>query len=72
MTPEPSPPLASGLCPLCATATMSDEERCPVCGFSLEGVDGRPSAFSRTVLLWCVAGFAAVYLLTLAVVVLTR
>jgi hypothetical protein len=51
---------------------MSDEERCPVCGFSLEGVDGRPSAFSRTVLLWCVAGFAAVYLLTLAVVVLTR
>ena len=72
MTPEPAPPLASGVCPLCATATISTDERCPACGYSLEGVDGRPTPFSRTVLLWSLAGFAAVYVLTLAVVVLTR
>jgi hypothetical protein len=72
VTPEPTPPLASGTCPLCATATMPDDERCPVCGFALEGVDGRPSAFSRTALLWSLAGFVLVYVLTLAIVVVTR
>ena len=72
MTPEPSPPLATGTCPLCATATMAGDQRCPACGFALAGVDGRPGPFSRTVLWWSVAGFVAVYLLTLAVVVVTR
>ena len=72
MTAEPTPPLASSACPLCATATMASDERCPSCGFALAGVDGRPGPFSRTVLWWSIAGFVAVYLVTLAVVVVTR
>jgi len=51
---------------------MASDERCPSCGFALAGVDGRPGPFSRTVLWWSVAGFAAVYLATLAIVVVTR
>jgi hypothetical protein len=72
VTPEPAPPIASGACPLCATATLATDERCPACGFALAGVDGRPGPLSRTWLWWSVAGFAVVYLLTLAVVVVTR
>jgi hypothetical protein len=72
VTPEPSPPLATGTCPLCATATMAVDQRCPACGYALAGVDGRPGPFSRIVLWWSIAGFVAVYLLTLAVVVVTR
>ena len=72
MTPEPSPAIASGTCPLCATATMDADERCPVCGFALAGVDGRPGPFSRTTLWWSIAGLAAVYLVTLAIVAVTR
>ncbi len=72
MTPEPSPPLASGTCPLCATATTATDERCPACGFALAGVDGRPGPFSRATLWWSIVGLAAVYLVTLAIVVVTR
>ncbi len=72
MTPEPSPPIASGACPLCATATIPTDERCPACGFALAGVDGRPGPISRTALWWSIAGFAAVYLATLLIVVATR
>jgi hypothetical protein len=72
VTAEPSPPLASGTCPLCATATFADDERCPSCGFALAGVEGRPGPFSRTVLWWSIVGFVAVYLATLAIVVVTR
>jgi predicted amidophosphoribosyltransferase len=70
--PEPSPSIAASVCPLCASATTASDERCPSCGLALAGVDGRPGPFSRTVLWWSVAGFAAVYLATLAIVVVTR
>jgi hypothetical protein len=72
VTLESSPPLASGTCPLCTTATTSAEERCPTCGYVLAGVDGRPPAFSRATLWLSAAGFAAVYLMTLAIVAFTR
>jgi hypothetical protein len=51
---------------------MSADQRCPACGFALAGVDDRPGPFSRAVLLWTIAGFAAVYLATLAIVVVAR
>jgi hypothetical protein len=72
VTADPSPPLASGVCPLCGAATIATEDRCATCGFALAGVDGRPSAFSRTALWWSIAVFAAVYVVTLAIVALTR
>jgi hypothetical protein len=72
MTAEPSQPLATGTCPLCRGATFRTEERCGSCGFALAGVDGRPSAFSRTALWWSIAVFASVYVITLAIVALTR
>ena len=72
MTLDPAQPLATGTCPLCGSATLRSEERCGTCGFALAGVDGRPSAFSRPALWWSVAVFAGVYLVTLAIVALTR
>ena len=45
--------------------------RCPACGFDLAGVGGRP-AFTRVVFWWTAMGFLGVYLVTLAIVVLTR
>ena len=72
MTAEPSVPLASGTCPLCGTAVAPTDERCEACGFSLAGVGPRPAPFSRATLWWSVAGFAVVYLITLAIVGLTR
>jgi hypothetical protein len=72
VTPEPSPPIAAGACPLCGTAAAMGDERCAACGFSLAGVDGRPAPFSRATLWWSVAGFAAVYVATLVIVALTR
>jgi hypothetical protein len=72
VTVDPAPPLATGTCPLCGSATLGSEERCGTCGFTLAGVDGRPSAFSRAALWWSVAVFAAVYVVTLAIVALTR
>jgi hypothetical protein len=35
-------------------------------------VDGRPPAFSRATLLWTSIGFLAVYLVTLAIVLVAR
>jgi hypothetical protein len=72
VTAEPSQPLATGTCPLCGGATFRTEERCDSCGFTLAGVDGRPSAFSRAALWWSIAVFASVYVITLAIVALTR
>ena len=72
MTAEPSPPLASGTCPLCGTAIAVTDERCATCGYALAGVDGRPAAFSRASFWWSVAVLAGVYLVTLAIVAMTR
>jgi hypothetical protein len=52
--------------------TLRTEDRCGSCGFVLAGVDGRPSAFSRTALWWSIAVFASVYVITLAIVAATR
>jgi hypothetical protein len=72
VTVEPSQPLATGICPLCGSTTLRTEDRCGACGFALAGVDGRPSAFSRAALWWSIAVFASVYVITLAIVALTR
>lgn len=70
MSAQPSPaPVAS--CPLCGTPVGTDPERCPDCGYSLAGQPGHVPAFSRTVLLWTVAAFLAVYLITIGIVVAT-
>ena len=71
MTPEPLP-IEPSACPLCNTAVAVDDERCPSCGYALAGVGNRPSAFSMRVLLWTAIGFIAVYLITLAIVAVTR
>jgi len=65
---EPAP----GTCPLCGVITSPGLERCASCGYALAGVGGRPSAFSRATLLWTSIGFLAVYLVTLAIVLVTR
>lgn len=72
MTAEPSPAFPAATCPLCAAPAAPSDERCATCGFSLAGVGGRPPAFSRATLWWSVAAFAAIYLITLAIVALTR
>jgi len=72
VTAEPTPPLTSGTCPLCGTAITATDERCASCGSTLAGVDGRPAALSRTALWWSIAVLAGVYLVTLAIVALTR
>jgi hypothetical protein len=46
-------------------------ERCPDCGCSLLGVDGRPGPFSRRTLWWWAGALLAIYLVVLAVVVAT-
>ena len=67
-------PVASdeGTCPLCGAETAGAARRCPSCGWSLAGVDGRPGPYSRAALWWTGAGFLAVYLITLAIVALTH
>ena len=72
MTAEPTPAFPAATCPLCAAPAAPSDERCGSCGYSLAGVGGRPAAFSRATLLWSVAALAAVYLITLAIVALTR
>jgi hypothetical protein len=47
-------------------------DHCPECGWSLAGVDGRPGPYSRSALWWTVAGFVAVYMITLGIVALTH
>jgi hypothetical protein len=70
--PVPESEHVPGTCPLCGAVTPPDQARCVSCGFALAGVDGRPAAFSRATLLWTSIGFAAVYLITLAIVLATR
>jgi len=71
VTTEPVP-TAEGACPLCGVAVAVEARRCPACGWSLAGVDGRPGPFSVRALWWTGAGFLAVYLITLAIVALTH
>ena len=74
MSAQPEPPRiedASGLCPVCSTPLAPSDARCPVCNYDLAGVAGRPGAYSRTALWWTVAGFVAVYLIVLAIVIAT-
>jgi hypothetical protein len=70
--PQPEAERWPGTCPLCGVPTPVDLDRCPACGYALAGVDGRPAAFSRATLLWTSIGFLAVYLITLAIVLVTR
>jgi hypothetical protein len=62
----------SGLCPVCSTPVAPTEARCPACNYDLAGVTGRPGAYSRRALWWTVAGFVAVYLIVLAIVIATN
>jgi hypothetical protein len=72
MTAEPERAHDAGTCPLCGEALVPSDERCPACGYSLDGIGGRAPAYSRAALLWTIAGFLAVYLLTIAIVAATR
>jgi hypothetical protein len=70
---EPTPiPAPDGACPLCATPVAWQARRCPECGWSLAGVDGRPGPYSPVALWWTGGGFLAIYLITLAIVALTH
>jgi hypothetical protein len=70
--PQAVPEHIPGTCPLCGVSTPGDLDRCSSCGYALAGVDGRPSAFSRATLLWSAIGVLSVYLITLAIVLVTR
>lgn len=67
--PVPTP---GALCPLCESPAPTAGDRCPECGFDLAGVGGRPGPFSRAVLAWSAMSLLVVYLVTLAIVALTR
>jgi len=71
MTDAANPSVAPGLCPLCGGPVAATAERCPDCGCSLLGVDGRPGPFSRRTLWWWAGGLLAIYLVVLAIVVAT-
>jgi len=71
VTSEPIP-VGGGECPLCATEVDGAAASCPECGWSMAGVDGRPGPYSRSALWWTVAGFFAVYLITLGIVAFTH
>ncbi len=68
--PERPAPLEPGACPVCGTPVADLTERCPECGLDLAGVPPRPSAYSRTAIVWTVVGFAVVYLVILLAVAL--
>jgi hypothetical protein len=59
-------------CPLCGTPVAWQARRCPECGWSLAGVDGRPGPYSKAALWWTGAAFLAIYVVTLAIVALTH
>ncbi|MFN8026374.1 MAG: hypothetical protein U0W40_08525 [Acidimicrobiia bacterium] len=40
--PDPPPAVTAGVCPMCGGPVAAGAERCPDCGLSLMGVDGRP------------------------------
>ncbi len=70
-------PLAEGSggaegCPLCGTEVVAEAQRCPRCGYALDGVGERPGPFSRAALLWSLMGLVVVYLITLGTVALTN
>ena len=62
----------TAVCPLCQTPAPAQTDRCPECGYDLAGVGGRPGPFSRAILAWSAMSLLAVYLVTLAIVALTR
>ena len=68
---EPMPASAAA-CPLCGTPAPPEADRCQECGYDLAGVGGRPGPFSRAVLAWSAMSLLVVYLVTLAIVALTR
>jgi hypothetical protein len=68
--PQPAG-VGTGVCPLCGGPVTATAERCPDCGCSLLGVDGRPGPFSRRTLWWWAGALLAIYLVVLAVVVAT-
>jgi hypothetical protein len=68
----PSVRAAGGTCPLCGVTFTAEARRCPACGWSLAGIDGRPGPYSARALWWTGTGFVAVYLITLAIVALTH
>jgi hypothetical protein len=73
VTSEPmAAPTPGADCPLCATPVAWQARRCPECGWSLAGVDGRPGPYSKAALWWTGGGFLVVYLITLAIVALTH
>ena len=67
----PAPPPAS-TCPLCSAPVAASDERCPSCGYTLAGVDGRPGPYGPTAAVWAAAALAVVYLLALVIVLLGR
>ncbi len=72
MTAQPSPTPEPSACPLCSAPIAAGDARCPDCGYTLAGVAGHGPAFSRAVLLWTIAAFLAVYLITIAIVAAIR
>jgi hypothetical protein len=58
-------------CPLCGSPTAG-APRCPSCGLFLEVADPSGHAFTARTVLMLLAGLAAVYVLTLLVVLLAR
>ena len=75
MSAQPEPPRfeeASFLCPVCAVPVAPTDTRCPACNYDLAGVGGRPGAYSRMALWWTVAGFVAVYVIVLLIVIATN
>ncbi len=69
--PDSSGTVTPGVCPLCGGPVASTVDRCPDCGFSQLGVDGRPGPFSRSSLWWWAGALLAIYLVVLAIVVAT-
>lgn len=67
----PPPAVAPGACPLCGTPVAAGVDRCPDCGCSLMGVDGRPGPFSRRTLWWWAGALLAIYLVVLGIVAAT-
>ena len=71
-TPTPEPNGDPSACPLCGAPVDDLAERCTDCGFTLAGVTGAAPGFSRGALLWTIAAFVAIYLVTIAIVAATR
>jgi hypothetical protein len=70
--PEPTPSADPSACPLCGAPVDEQLERCADCGYTLAGVTAALPGFSRVALLWTIAAFVAIYLVTIAIVAATR